>query len=287
MNQRITHQHLKSGVDRVETAVTGLATGRWPKLWLGTGIVAALLVLGSLSFGYFFAPGDVVQGDYARILFVHPATAMMMYLGFGIAAVASLAYLIPATRRTVWDSLAVAGVKVGLVFGALALATGALWGRPVWGTYWTWDARLTSTALLCLIFLGVLAVRTLAGSAHARATRTSVLVLLGALDIPIVHFSVKWWRTLHQPHSLSPEGVHIEGVQLAGLLGSFASFAALALWLVITQLRVEYKSQVRDRFAEDEALQERRAEQVYDVREQSLWVEAGSKQKSKQKGVRQ
>ena len=137
--------------------------------WLGAVALgcAALLVY----LGLFSTPPDVVQGELVRMIYVHPALAFMMYTGFGIAASASVLYLYPRTRSRFWDLLAGSAAEVGLVFCALTLVTGSIWGRPTWGVWWTWDARLTSTALLFTLFFGYLALRRMPGEPVAKAKR--------------------------------------------------------------------------------------------------------------------
>ena len=141
---------------------------------------------------------------------------MALYWAGGVAAGGSLLYLWPRTRSFFWDRLAASAVEVGAVFSALTLVTGSLWGRPVWGVWWTWDARLTSTALLLLLEIGYLALRRVPADPDVRARRCAVAALLVAVDVPIVHFSVDWWNTLHQGGTILDPGfdLHVHGIML-------------------------------------------------------------------------
>ena len=163
-------------------------------------------------------PPDEVQGNLARLLYIHPAVATVALYWVGIvAAGGSLLYLWPRTRSLFWDRLAAASVEVGAVFSALTLVTGSLWGRPVWGVWWTWDARLTSTALLLLLEIGYLALRRVPADPGVRARRCAVAALLVAIDIPIVHFSVDWWNTLHQGGTILDPGFRTARARLHAL----------------------------------------------------------------------
>ncbi len=229
------------------------------------GPVALALVVLTVWLGLWVTPPDEVQGNIVRLLYLHPAVAWVaLYLAFGLAALASALYLWPRTRAAKWDLLAASAVEVGVVFLSLTLATGMLWGRPAWGVWWTWDARLTSTALLEILFIGYLALRRVPADPHTRARRCAVLALLASLDVPIVHFSVQWWNGLHQGATVLDSGFHfhVHGSMLWTLLLSFVAFSMVFAWMV----RTRYQIAVREAAAEDtelvEALLERRAEGV-------------------------
>jgi heme exporter protein C len=228
------------------------------------GPVSLALVVLTVWLGLWVTPPDEHQGDLVRLLYLHPALAWVaLYLAFGLAAIASALYLWPRTRAERWDLLAASTVEVGVVFLTLTLATGMLWGRPVWNVWWTWDARLTSTALLEILFIGYLALRRVPADPHIRARRCAVLALLACLDVPIVHFSVQWWNGLHQGATLdSGFNFHIQGIMLWTLLLSFVAFSCVFAWMVRRRYQIAVR-EARDEDLElDLALSERRAEGV-------------------------
>ncbi len=136
-------------------------------------------------------------------MYLHVPAAWLAYLAFAVVFVASVAYLV--TKRTRWDRLAAASAEIGVLFTALTIVLGSIWAKPVWGTWWTWDPRLTTTAILLLIYVGYLAVRRLSDSPARKARWAAVVGIVGFLDVPIVHLSVVWWRSLHQAPA-SPAG---------------------------------------------------------------------------------
>lgn len=208
---------------------------------------AALLALsGALAFAL-RAPSDRLQGDLQRLMYVHVPSAWLAFLAFAVTFVASVAWL--RTRRDRWDDLAVASVEVGVFFTGLALATGSLWGKPVWGVWWTWDPRLVTTALLFLVYLAYLGLRRSLDHPEARARRSAILGIVAFVQVPIVHLSVVWWRTLHQPPTvLKPGDPSMDHTMLAALASSVVAFTLV------------YAALVRRR--RDIAAAERRAEQA-------------------------
>jgi heme exporter protein C len=173
------------------------------------------------------------------LIYIHPAVSTMAFVAFGVTALASLLYLYPRTRSWRWDRLAGASGEVGVVFCALSLATGSIWGRPAWGVWWTWDARLTLTALLCALFVGYLALRRTGGGAESRAIRSAVAGVLFAVVVPIDHFATEWWRTLHQGDTLATLHPKIHGSQLWTMLLSFIAFGLIYAWLMFHRTRLE------------------------------------------------
>lgn len=214
-------------------------TKRWVPL---TGWFAAVTLALTAFFGIVVTPPDVVQRQYARFLYLHPPMAWVAYLAFGVAAAASILYLWPRTRRLGFDAVAVAAVESGVLFTGLVVVTGSMWAHPVWGTYWVWDARLTATALMFVLFLGYLALRRIGGTPEQVAKRSAVAALVSFIDVPIVHFSVLWWNTLHQGPSvltpgLSSQGVH--GAMAWTMLLAFVAFTALFAWMVGRRVELE------------------------------------------------
>ena len=207
-----------------------MAFSRWAAPILG--VAAALLIGAGLWFG-FHAPEDYQQGATVRIMFIHvPAaiTAEWAYACLGGASFFALVF-----RHALADAAARAVAPLGAAFTLLALVTGSLWGRPMWGTWWVWDARLTSVLVLFLLYLGYMALRS-AIDDEARAGRAAaILALVGLINLPIVKFSVDWWNSLHQGESIfRPGGPTIATVFLIplGLMAGGYMFAFGALWLV-------------------------------------------------------
>ena len=205
---------------------------------LATAFVAGLVV-----------PPDAVQGDLQRIMYVHVPSAWLAYLSFTVTLIASIAYL--RGRNLRWDRMAGAAAEVGVMFTGLALATGMIWGKPVWGVWWTWDARLVLTAVMFFVYLGYLALRRSFDDPELRAHRSAVLGIVAVLQIPIVHFSVTWWRGLHQPPTvLRPDNPQIDAPLLFALLMGVAAFTVVFVALVSRRSAITA--------AEDEALQLRK-----------------------------
>jgi heme exporter protein C len=224
------------------------------------GLSLALLLF-VVVMGLFGTGPDVLQGEYVRMLYLHPASAWTAYVAFGVTTLCSILWLVPRTRKQKWDQIAGASAEIGVVFTALALLTGSIWGRPTWNTWWVWDARTTSTALLLFMYLGVLAVRRVPASFEARALRSAITALIAFLDVPIVHFSVKWWRTQHQEASLlRPDGPTVHGWQLVTMLVSFLAFTVFYLWLLVQRYRISRWEDRLEQSGLQAAIAARRAE---------------------------
>ena len=163
-------------------------------------IIAPLTLLACGLWVFVFAPTETEQGFVQKIMYIHVPSVIVTYLAFFVTFAFGIAYL--WKRLLVFDRSAKVSAEIGLIFCAMVLLSGAIWGRPTWGTYWVWDARLTTTLLLFLIFLGYFLLRLSVQDREKEARFASVLGIIGFLDIPIVHKSVEWWRTLHQPSTL-------------------------------------------------------------------------------------
>ena len=200
-------------------------------------MIASLIALS--LFGLVFSAEDVVQGSTVRIMYVHVPSIWVAYMAFAFTAISSAVYLTAKNRSLGWDRFAGASAEIGVLFVAISLVTGSLWGRLTWGTYWVWDARLTSTAFLFITYIGYLAVRRLGGTHRQRARRSGVLALLAVLEIPLVHFSVRVWRSLHQEASVADKGtdVELDGLMLFSLFFGLVAFTLLFVWLVIHRQR--------------------------------------------------
>jgi heme exporter protein C len=170
------------------------------KTWLGAAQIALplmtlALVIYTLHGAFFFAAREKVMGDVQRIFYFHAPAGIVCFLAFFVTFIASIAYL--ATRNTFWDHVGHASTEVGLLLCSIVLLTGPLWARPVWGTYWTWEARLTTTMILWLIYMGYLLVRRYTDNPEQQARFAAVMGIIGFLDVPIVYWSVSWWRGHH------------------------------------------------------------------------------------------
>jgi heme exporter protein C len=195
------------------------------------GLVAGLV----MAFG--IAPREATQGNVQRIMYLHVPSVWVAYLAFAVVLVASIAYL--ARRSEGADRLAHASAEVGVLFTGLTIATGSIWGKPTWGTWWTWDARLTTVSILFVMYLGYLLLRGMIDDRERGARFAAVLGIVAAFNIPLVHFSVYWWRTLHQPPSLMKPGPStMPGVIVAALLVNFAAFTLLYVYFVTRRARV-------------------------------------------------
>ncbi|MBA3806149.1 MAG: cytochrome c biogenesis protein CcsA, partial [Acidobacteria bacterium] len=181
------------------------------------GIATGLLLAAGLYVGFILAPTDFQQGDAYRIIYIHvPAAwmAMLLYLLMAVYAGLGLAF-----NARLWSMMASAIASTGALFAFLALWTGALWGKPMWGTWWVWDARLTSTLILFFLYLGFLSLQAMIEDARRADRAGALLALVGAVNVPIIYFSVQWWNTLHQGASLRlGKTPSIAPVMLAALL---------------------------------------------------------------------
>lgn len=192
--------------------------------------VAVVLSSGAALGLALMAPPDAVQGQAQRLMYVHVPAAWLAYVCFAMVLVGSVAHLL--TRDLRWDRTAQAAAELGVGMTVLAIALGSLWGRPVWGAWWVWDPRLVTTVVLALVYAGYLSVRGLSDDRAVGARRAAAVGILAFVNVPIVHFSVVWWRTLHQPATvLSPDPAPLDG-RMAAALGAAVVAFSLAGWLV-------------------------------------------------------
>jgi len=227
------------------------------------GPVTLVLLALTIWLGVWVTPPDKVQGNLVRLLYVHPAIATVaLYLSFGTATIASALYLWKRTRSVVMDRVAHCAMEVSVVFIILTLITGSIWGRPTWGVWWAWDARLTSTAILGVLALGYLALRRANDDPTLRARRSAVFAILAAINVPIIHFSVQWWKTLHQGATVftSNRTLLVHGSMAWTLLISFVGFTLLFFWLLRARYRLEVARERVERATLDEALSQRQRE---------------------------
>lgn len=224
---------------------------------LAAASVGLLVIL-----GLFVTPPDVVQRDAVRLFYLHVPAAWTAYLAFGVTTLASALYLWRRTRSRVWDTLAGASAELGVLFTGLTLVLGSLWGRPVWGVWWAWDARIVSTAVLFFLYLGYLALRQVQADPDVRARRCAIAALVAFVDVPVVHFSVEWWRTLHQDATVfNPElNPTIEGSMASALLVGVLAFTLVYLYLLERRYRLAMLEEGLEERELQAAIAQRRAE---------------------------
>jgi heme exporter protein C len=202
--------------------------------WLG-GASAAVIAVG-LCWALVFAPPDYQQGESVRIMFVHVPSAWLALAVYLFVAIASGTALV--SRHPLAEIAAQAAAPIGAGFTAVCLATGSLWGRPMWGTWWVWDARLTSVLVLLFLYLGYIALVNAFDDQSRGARAGSLLALVGVINLPIIKFSVDWWNTLHQPASvLRLGGPTIATSMLLPLFVMAIGFALLFAWLLLLRMR--------------------------------------------------
>ncbi|HEX8261606.1 MAG TPA: heme ABC transporter permease CcmC [Allosphingosinicella sp.] len=201
--------------------------------WLGWG--GALLIAAGLGWGLFVAPPDYLQGEAVRIIYIHVPAAWLGMAGWAGIAVASLMQIV---WRHPLAAVAVRALAVpGAVFAFICLATGSLWGRPAWGTWWEWDGRMTSMLVLLFLYVGLIALAEAERERGGEGRLTAVFGLVGAINLPIIHYSVLWWRTLHQGQSIGLTRSSIDGSMLWPLLASALGFSLLFGAVVLMRMR--------------------------------------------------
>ncbi len=210
--------------------------------WVGGG--AALCLLTGLYLGLLGSPPDYYQGEVVRIMYIHVPLAHTSLLAYTVLAGGSAWYL--WKRDPVVDNMCHAAAALGAWLTALALLTGMLWGKPTWNTWWTWDARLTSFTVLFLILLGYVMLRTMVDDPEKEARYAAVLAILGFVDLPIIHFSVEWWRTLHQPQSISLRGVSIASGLLTPLVLMSIGMSLLFSHMLMIRTQLLYLNRLLD-----------------------------------------
>src|SRR5205814_6719871 len=193
-------------------------------------ILTFIGMMTSIFMIFLYVPTDAIEGIPQRCFYFHVPIAWIGMLAFGVLAVASIGYLWKKDER--WDWLARASAEVGTIFITLALITGSIWGRTTWGTWWTWDARLTTTLILWFIYIGYMMLRSYMGRTPASARSGAVLAIVGVIDVPIIYESVNWWRTLHPQAEVGTAGALPPAVVLT-LMISLTTFTLLYSFLMI------------------------------------------------------
>lgn len=209
-------------------------------------VLGAALMLVDVYLIFMVAPTDAVLGNIQRVFYFHVPMAIMSFLAFFVVFIASILYLVKRNQK--WDRLAHAAAEVGVVFVTLALLTGIIWARPVWGVWWTWEPRLTTTLILWLIYVAYLMIRAYAPNRTQGALYAAVVGIVGFVDVPIVYYSVQWWRSIHPSAVVGPlaESGALEPVMQGILLFSFLAFLVLFLYLVVERMALRgLEDQVR------------------------------------------
>ena len=206
------------------------------KGWVG-GAAAVCLIIG-FYMGLINSPPDYYQGEVVRIMYVHVPLAHTALFAYTVLFIGSIWYL--WKRDPLVDNMCHAAASISAVFTALALITGSIWAKPTWNTWWTWDPRLVSFAVLLLILAGYLMLRTLVEDPEREGRYAAVLGIIGFIDLPIIHFSVEWWRTLHQPLSISTRGVSISQDLLVPLTLMSIGFTLLFSYMLMVRTQMLY-----------------------------------------------
>ena len=199
-------------------------------------IITAVMMLVDLYFIFMVAPTDSVLGHVQRVFYFHVPIAIMSFAAFFVVFIGSLGYLIRRTPK--WDAIAHASAEVGVVFVTLALLTGIIWARPVWNTWWTWEPRLTTTMILWLIYVAYLMVRSYAPTQSKGAIYAAVVGIIGFIDVPIVYYSVVWWRSIHPSPVVGPfaQADALEGTMALILLFSLITFLFFFAYMVAERI---------------------------------------------------
>jgi len=249
----------------IDTPPISAATQRRGTSTPATRVIGVLTIAMTIWLGVFglvLSPADRDQGDAVRIMYVHVPSVWLAYLAFIVTALASGVHLFGRRHSLQADRVAGASAEIGVVFMAVTLVTGMLWGRITWGVYWQWDARLTTTALLFISYIGYLAVRGLEGTREQRARRSAIVGLLAVLEVPLVHWSVKLWRSLHQEATVlgTDLDVSLDGLMLFSLFVGVVAFTLLFIWLLLHRSRMLTMIDLSAESGLNAALAQRRAE---------------------------
>ncbi len=211
--------------------------------WIGSACL--LLTLAGLYYGLLVAPADYQQGDSYRIMFVHVPAAWMSLFIYMVMAVAGAIGLI--WRIKLAEVIAISSAPIGASFTFLALITGSIWGKPMWGTWWVWDARLTSELILLFLYLGIIALYNAIEDKRTAARATSILAIVGVVNIPIIHYSVEWWNTLHQGPTVTKfDAPSIDISMLIPLLLMAGAFKLFYAFVLLMRARCEVLNRERN-----------------------------------------
>ena len=220
----------------------------------GLGMVALLTVLVGLYLAFVYAPADALQGDVQRIMYIHVPTAWVAFFAFFVVFVSSLVYL--WKRLPEADRLAYASAEIGVLFTGLTLIDGSIWGKPTWGIWWTWDARLTTTAILLVMYIGYLMLRAFVEEPDRRARLAALVGIVGFIDVPITYMSVLWFRTLHQPPSIQRGGASMPDSMLFTLLFNLGAYTLVYLFFLVKRVRIESLNAIAETLVAEKAVHE-------------------------------
>ena len=212
--------------------------GGLPSLKTALAAITGVMMLVNLYLIFMVAPTDSVLGHVQRVFYFHVPIAIMSFLAFFVVFIGSLMYLIKRTPK--WDAVAHASAEVGVVFVTLALLTGIIWARPVWNTWWTWEPRLTTTMILWLIYVAYLMVRSYAPSQSKGAIYAAVVGIIGFIDVPIVYYSVVWWRSIHPSPVVGPfaQSDALDGTMALILLYSLITFIFFFAYMIMERMEL-------------------------------------------------
>ncbi len=212
--------------------------GGLPSLKTALAAITGVMMLVNLYLIFMVAPTDSVLGHVQRVFYFHVPIAIMSFLAFFVVFIGSLMYLIKRTPK--WDAVAHASAEVGVVFVTLALLTGIIWAKPVWNTWWTWEPRLTTTMILWLIYVAYLMVRSYAPSQSKGAIYAAVVGIIGFIDVPIVYYSVVWWRSIHPSPVVGPfaQSDALDGTMALILLYSLITFIFFFAYMIVERMEL-------------------------------------------------
>ena len=211
-------------------------------LGLALAVASAAAVLMALGMVFLYAPREATMGDVQRIFYFHVASAWVGFFAFFVTFLAGVGYLARGQRQ--WDIVALSSVEIGLAFITMAVVTGSLWARPAWGTYWTWEPRLTISALQLLIYIAYGMLRAAIDSPERRARFAAVYGIVAFVTVPLSWFAIRWWRTIHPDILTGGEGMAITSRMVHALLASLAGFTLLYVTLLRQRIRLERASDV-------------------------------------------
>ena len=224
---------------------------QFPNLKTVLAVITGVMMLVDLYFIFMVAPTDAVLGHVQRVFYFHVPIAIISFLAFFVVFIASLMYLFKRSPK--WDAFAHASAEVGVIFVTLALITGIIWARPIWNTWWTWEPRLTTTLILWLIYVAYLMIRSYAPTQSKGAIYAAVVGIIGFVDVPIVYYSVVWWRSIHPSPVVGPfaQSDSLDGTMALILLYSFITFVFFFAYMVMErmELRTTEEALGRIRFA--------------------------------------